>query len=622
MCLALFSGSTLLFAQTLIFPQLADGGGIRSEIILTNPATTEDSGIIAFRDGSGDALSVMVDGMPQSSISYLVAAGGVFTLETDGTGDTQTGYATVVSDNQNSQITGTIIYSISGFEVSVPSSSLGPQHHVFAERDSSRDTGIALANPGDENIAIALLLLDQNGQTAGQVTLDLPESGQLAQFLNQIFDGIASDFQGSVHAQSDDPFAMVGFRQKTSGSLATLSTSATAFSTDPGPQGEDPCGNALGNGDEIIPGPSGPEQPADNDNPFRSLTVHPTNPNILIVGTERNGFLKSGDGGVTWERFRFGLRHLGGLYTEIYEIGIARSDPDIIYSVTTGGGPGPLTGSLPSSFGGAYKSEDGGMTWSRINCGIQQNGGRTTALYVDPANPLHAVLAISGGETSFFGEGISAGEYIEGGIYATTDGGANWERLDVAPNDERNEYIYFREASSIPSLLFLFGFNRDDPDQNVGFLKSTDGGNTWNPFAPAMQDKSITYFDVSADGNTLYALVNSDAERSLYRSRDAGSTWEPFFISSSGYTLTVSPQDNDRVLYGQVDGLYLSTDGLETNGRILSSEENMSDLVFAPSDPNIVYAITEGYTLYKSTDTGNTFTQIKNLRDEVLNANP
>ena len=619
-CLAVLSGTTPLAAQTLIFPQIADGGGIRTEIILTNPNTVLDSGTIAFKDGNGDSLALPFDGMPQSSLSYSIPAGGVFKLETDGSGNTQPGYATVVSDSQSSQITGTVIYNVNGFEVSVSSSLLSPQHHFFAERDSTANTGIAWANPGDEDISIALLLLDPNGQTAGQSTIDLPAGAQLARFIDQIFDEIGSDFQGSVHAQSDREFAMVGFRQKTSGSLATLSSSTTAFSIDNGSQGEDPCGNALGNGDEIIPGPSGPEGP-DNDNSFRSLTIHPTNPNILIVGTERNGFLKSTDGGIAWERFRLGLRHMEGLYPEIYDVGFSESNPEIIYSVTTGGGPGPLTGSLPSTSGGAYKSDDGGMTWSRINCGIQQNGGRTTAIYADPSNSLHAILAISGGPTSFFGEGISAGEYIEGGIYATTDGGAAWERLDVVPNDERNEYVYFREASSNPSLLFIFGFSRDDPDENIGFLKSSDGGNTWNPFAPTMKDKSITYFDVSADGNTLYALSDSDQERALYRSTDAGETWEPFPIFSSGYTLTVSPHNSDRVLYGQIDGLYLSTDGLETSSKVLSNEDRMSDLVFAPSNPSIVYAVTQGYVLYKSTDAGDAFTEIKDLRDDVLNAN-
>ena len=620
-CLTLLSGWTSLSAQTLIFPQIADGGGIRSEIILTNPATIEDIGTIAFKDGNGDGLDLMFDGVPQSSISYSLPAGGVLKLETDGSGSPQTGYATVASENPTSQITGTIIYTINGFEVSVPSSLLSPAHHVFAERNSTADTAIALANPGNSDASIAMWLLDQHGQTVGQTTINILAGAQLAQFIDQIYDGIASDFQGSVHAQSDREFAMVGFRQKTSGSLTTLSSSSTAFSTDNGPQGEDPCGNALGNGDEIIQGPPGPDG-ADRDNPFRSLTIHPTNPNTLIVGTERNGFLKSTDDGASWERFRFGLRHSEGLYTEIYDIGISRSDPEIVYSVTTGGGPGPLTGNLPSTSGGAYKSVDGGMTWARINCGIQQNGGRTTAVYADPANTLHAILAISGGETSFFGEGVSAGEYIEGGIYATTDGGTNWERLEVAPNDERSEYVYFREASSNPSLLFTFAFNREDPDLSPGFLKSSDGGNSWGQFAPSMQNKAITYFDVSADGSSIYAISDGELDRALYRSTDAGITWEQFQIFTSGYTLSVSPQDNTRVLYGQSDGLYLSTDGLATSTKVLSNDDNMSDLVFAPSNPSIVWAITQGYVLYKSTNGGASFTLISNLRDDVLSANP
>ena len=451
-----------------------------------------------------------------------------------------------------------------------------------------------------------------------EVTIDLLSGQQLPRFINQIFDGIDLNFQGSIHARSDDEFSMIGLRQKTNGSLAVLSGSSTAFPA--GDIAEQACGNGIGNGNEIIDGPPGPEGP-DNDNPFRSLTVHPTNPNVIIVGTERNGFLNSTNGGNTWERLRYGLRHMNEGYPEIYDVAISETNPVIIYSVTTGGGPGPLTGNLPSSSGGVYKSEDGGKTWSRKNCGIEQNGGRTTAVYTDPADSRRAILAISGGETSFFGPGISQGEYIGGGIYATTDGGTRWKRLNAANNDERNEYIYFRRASSNASLLFTFGFSYEDPSLNVGFLKSTDGGRTWNQFASSMQNKAITYFDVSADGNIIYALSDSDADRALYKSTDAGSTWERYHIFSSGYTLTVSPQNSNRVLFGQIDGLYFSSDGLATRSKVLSTGERMSDLVFAPSHPSIVYAITQGYVLYSSTNGGATFTKLKDLRNEVLNVN-
>ena len=61
------------------------------------------------------------------------------------------------------------------------------------------------------------------------------------------------------------------------------------------------CGKEVGNGLEIIQRPDGPEE-ADHDNAFRSLTVHPSDPEILLIGTERNGFVKSTNGGEIWTR--------------------------------------------------------------------------------------------------------------------------------------------------------------------------------------------------------------------------------------------------------------------------------------------------------------------------------
>lgn len=100
----------------------------------------------------------------------------------------------------------------------------------------------------------------------------------------------------------------------------------------------------------IISGPSGPSV-GDTDSPFRSLTVHPTNPNIVLLGTEANGFVRTTDGGTTWTRHREGLRDSGTAYPEIYDIAYAPSDPNIVYAATVDS-PGPPTGPYPSALAG------------------------------------------------------------------------------------------------------------------------------------------------------------------------------------------------------------------------------------------------------------------------------
>jgi hypothetical protein len=76
----------------------------------------------------------------------------------------------------------------------------------------------------------------------------------------------------------------------------------------------------------------------------------------------------------------------------------------------------------------------------------------------------------------------------------------------------------------------------------------------------------------------------------------------------------------------------LSTDGLNSFNSVISLErigdKHVSDIVFAPSDPNIVYVIftgaldNPGYDFYKSVDGGNSFSKIANLREDVLRVIP
>ncbi|MBK34328.1 MAG: hypothetical protein CME26_02215 [Gemmatimonadetes bacterium] len=64
---------------------------------------------------------------------------------------------------------------------------------------------------------------------------------------------------------------------------------------------------------------------------------------------------------------------------------------------------------------------------------------------------------------------------------------------------------------------------------------------------------------------------------------------------------------------------YRSSYGLATFSHILEAETSLTDIVFAPSAPDTVFAIAEGLTLYRSTDAGLTFDRFINLRSDVLN---
>jgi len=380
----------------------------------------------------------------------------------------------------------------------------------------------------------------------------------------------------------------------------------------------DPCGNAIGNGNEIVFGQVTPTD-WNPDNPFRSLTTHPLDPNIIIIGTEANGFIKSIDGGITWTRLRYGLRHSVAsgeqLYPEVYDIAFSESNPNIIYAATTSG-PGPLAGP-DGGDGGIYKSTDGGETWVRKNCGL--NNEWIFSVHVTPDDSDVAVIGISGGEATGSWGDIKEGDFFDGGIFRTIDGGENWNRVDLATNDNKNEYKYIKSLRDNPSVLYTFGLNWEGTSPNIGFYKSTDAGENWAPFAPEIRERRITYFDISSDGEVIYAVD----ETKIIKSTDAGATWSEYELHTSGYVIEIFPDDPERVLFSKVDGVYLSEDGLQTETKVIDVKgRHPSDIAIAPTDSNIVYVIEIGYDVHKSVDAGKTFTKIVNLRDNVLNVIP
>ena len=339
--------------------------------------------------------------------------------------------------------------------------------------------------------------------------------------------------------------------------------------------------------------------------------MHPRNPDIVVLGTERNGFVRSLDRGRTWTRHRAGVRSDPTGYPEVWDIDISDSAPDVLMAATLDS-PGPPTG--PRADSGLYKSTDGGESWRQMNCGFTTS--RVVSIRIDPSDPDVAVAGLEGGFPSYTGDS----NYYPGGIFRTDDGGESWTRVELGPDDERNGFWIMRSVPTDPPMLVTFGMNFDNLNQNLGFLRSADMGRSWELFAPELRNRSIDSFGISSDGQVIYAN-----ERDTYFgwiSRDGGESWTQSAIVQVNGPIAVSPINPNLLLFASFDDVRRSTNGLGTVQVVMNPPSPVREIVFAPSDPEIVYAETDGYLLYRSDDAGLTWRLLANVRDEVLNTQP
>src|SRR6266567_89637 len=145
------------------------------------------------------------------------------------------------------------------------------------------------------------------------------------------------------------------------------------------------------------------------------FAVVESNPSIVYVGTASGGVWKTTNNGTTWEPV-FDKQSV----STIGDIAIAPSDPAVVWV-----GTGEPNNRQSSSWGdGAYKSPDGGKTWSQV-LKINDNTG-VSDIAMDPESPdtLYAA-AYERRRTPY---GFNGGG-PDAAIYKTTDGGATWKKL-------------------------------------------------------------------------------------------------------------------------------------------------------------------------------------------------
>ncbi len=269
-----------------------------------------------------------------------------------------------------------------------------------------------------------------------------------------------------------------------------------------------------------------------------------------------------------------------------------------------------------------------GLEWRMIG---PHRGGRVVAVTGDPHDAM----------TFYFGA-------CAGGVWKTTDGGTTWDcisdgffntaaigAIQIAPSDSNVLYVGTGETCI-----------RGNVSHGDGVYKSTDAGKTWANIG-LRETRHIAKIRVHPeDPDWVYVAALGHAwgpheERGVFRSRDGGKTWEKILYrdeKTGAIDLALDPT-NPRILYaalwqaqrypykmisgGEGSGIFKSTDGGDTwteisnNPGLPTGVKGKIGLAVSPAKPERVWALVEAKdgALFRSDDGGATFERLSAQSD-------
>src|SRR3989338_42377 len=171
---------------------------------------------------------------------------------------------------------------------------------------------------------------------------------------------------------------------------------------------------------------------------------------------------------------------------------------------------------------GFFKSVDGGKTWALKTKGIPtfgQEDNPTKPCYteypvtvIDPKNPKHIILALSGPPSSIDSGYILA---LAGGLAESFDGAETWQQntkswmntyvTDVAI-DPGDSNIFYYTTAALPSSYDHLNPNKIFVTKGLVY-KTSDGGNSWEELPTGFFDNSAAVAIYLNPKNTQEILV-------------------------------------------------------------------------------------------------------------------
>ncbi len=283
-----------------------------------------------------------------------------------------------------------------------------------------------------------------------------------------------------------------------------------------------------------------------------SIAIHPTNPNIIYVGTGdfqgwmrpfSIGVLRSTDGGQTWTvlgRQQFGNRCVS-------KILIDPENPNLI-TVCTGWGP------YQSVNGNIWRSTDGGNTWTQATT-VSSIWSDMAMSARDPSTGVRYYYAVGHGNP--------------GRLLRSTNRGQTWTTLTPPFGSGNKNSLRVATSPTNPNRVYLLSGS----DSQVWV--SDDAGNTWtalNPsvdggFYQAWYDATMIVSRNPAGDDVLYLGLVDLVQRlpnGTWRSIGQGFT-NSAIIHVDVHGSAVNPRNPNELLFGSDGGVYRLTYNPSTN---------------------------------------------------------
>lgn len=353
-----------------------------------------------------------------------------------------------------------------------------------------------------------------------------------------------------------------------------------------------------------------------------SIAVHPTNANIVYVGTASGGLYRSTNGGTSWVPLMD-----TALSLSIGAIAIAPSSPDTVYV-----GTGEANFSLDSFFGvGVYRIDNASSASPTLVGPLNQNGtggdvfsGRSISeIQVHPTQP-GTIFVSSASGVGGFGVSRPGAELPQRGVFRSTNantasptftrltglaGGGDFSVRDIVISPQNPNFLVAAVTVTNNAL--------------AGVHVSTDALATTPTFTQRVSYTGASVNEANAElaiqhgagapNPTVYVATGNLGGRVLINTDGGGATWTQqidnnFCTPQCFYDIAidVAPNDPTRVYLGGAPAVpfaFSSTSGtaftLSQNGLHVDTHA----IAVAPSAPATIYLGTDG-GIYKSTDSG------------------